>query len=107
MSTTTLNFRSHADLPGQVRPPAPRVRAVWQSGVAHPLGHIATRRRSSLDYQSPSPWSVPQVTSAVHAARERRLVRAGYTVVRLSGEGVLREPLVAVGVIVQALERLR
>lgn len=107
MSTTTLNFRSHADLPGQVRSPAPRVRAVWQSGVAHPLGHIATRRRSSLDYQSPSPWSVPQVTSAVHAARERRLVRAGYTVVRLSGEGVLREPLVAVGVIVQALERLR
>ena len=55
-------------------------------------------------------WRVSRGAGAVvqlDAAWERRLERCGYTVVRLSGECVVSEPLVAVGVIVQALGRLR
>ena len=91
---------------------------LWQCLKASQLG-VGFRRQVVIgsyivDFLAPSVRLVIEVDGGYHeervrldAARERRLVRSGYTVVRLLAEYVVREPLAAVGVIVQALGRLR
>ena len=78
-----------------VMPPLSRAARVW-------LPHHRTRPRSGLRAGGGS-----GLVARLGVSRERWLGRAGCTVVRLSGECVVREPLFAVGAIVHALKRLR
>jgi very-short-patch-repair endonuclease len=91
---------------------------LWEYLEASQLG-VGFRRQVAIgsyivDFLAPSVRLVVEVDGGYHeervrldAARERRLVRSGYTVVRVSGEIVVREPLQAVGVVVSVLGRLR
>jgi very-short-patch-repair endonuclease len=91
---------------------------LWEYLKASQLG-VGFRRQVVVgayivDFLAPSVRLVVELDGGYHeervrldAARERRLVRSGYTVVRLDAGEVLREPLIAVGAIVQAQKRLR
>ncbi len=124
MSKSVLAVTSHRRLALKQRAaymrhhPTTSELVLWQYIKASQLG-VGFRRQVVIgsyvvDFLAPSVRLVVEVDGGYHdervrldAARERRLVRSGYTVVRLSGDSVVREPLVAVGVIVQALGRLR
>lgn len=91
---------------------------LWQYLRASQLG-VEFRRQVVIgsyivDFLAPAMRLVVEVDGGYHeqrvrldAVRERRLVRAGCTVVRLAAESVVREPRSAVAAIVEALGRLR
>lgn len=114
----SLKLRGHA---AAMRPGTPSERALWQLLRAGQLG-VYFRRQVPLlgscivDFCAPGAGLVVEVDGRYHAEparqradarRDRRLNKAGFRVLRLTAELVLKQPQIARDLVLKALAELR